>query len=111
LVKKLLFFNSKNNSFLEPSCHGKFVKSMLIRHCKLLLESKRNELCGRVLVTLYKLVSNLKQEFNENVKEMLGELLCRYFGEGSVQGLTTTFNKTSNFSINNLKENINKGIN
>nr|CAD2169339.1 unnamed protein product [Meloidogyne enterolobii] len=112
LPEKLCSSSSSNsltssNKF-EPSCHGKFVKSMLIRHCKLLLESKRNELCGRVLVTLYKLVSNLKQEFNENVKEMLGELLCRYFGEGSVQGLTTTFNKSSNFSINNLKENINK---
>uniref|UniRef100_A0A1I8B146 RIH_assoc domain-containing protein n=1 Tax=Meloidogyne hapla TaxID=6305 RepID=A0A1I8B146_MELHA len=89
---------------------------MLIRHCKLLLESKRNELCGRVLVTLYKLSSNIKKEFNENVKDILRELLCRYFGEGSIQGLST-FNKTSwhseNFSINNLNngENLNKNNN
>ncbi|KAF7640278.1 hypothetical protein Mgra_00000106 [Meloidogyne graminicola] len=75
------------SSFNEYFCNGKCIKKMLIKHCKLLLELKKNELCGKVLITLYKLILYNKHKINnKQVKDILYKLLCQYFGDNSIQG-------------------------
>ncbi|VDL84535.1 unnamed protein product [Nippostrongylus brasiliensis] len=54
--------------------------SVLIQHCKTLMQNKQDNLCTRVLQTLCRMCSCSKQNFTEQGQQLRLKLLQRYFG-------------------------------
>ncbi|KJH49238.1 RIH domain protein [Dictyocaulus viviparus] len=52
----------------------------LIQHCKTLMQKKQDNLCTRVLQTLYRMCNSTKQSLSEQGEQLRLKLLQRYFG-------------------------------
>uniref|UniRef100_A0AC34QF85 Inositol 1,4,5-trisphosphate receptor n=1 Tax=Panagrolaimus sp. JU765 TaxID=591449 RepID=A0AC34QF85_9BILA len=85
-------------SILRIRCENGGVVSKLIQHCKLLLISKQENLCVRVLQTLCKMTTSAQHTFDHQGKIVRKQLLQRYFGTDAVQSGTMKIIKIGNSS-------------
>lgn len=67
--------NSPSPAAME-FCQNGGIRAKLIQHCKLLLEAKHDQLCGRLLLTLCQMASTQKWQFGQQVHPPSIPFLC-----------------------------------